>query len=432
MGRLCRGAFPGSWPIEPGFNSVDGAPIALQSLVDQRIDSLQRECAADPSIVSLAGGLPACKLFPKAALAASASRVVRRDGNRALQYDWPEGREELRAWICARLARRGARVSPEEVIITSGAQQAVSIATHVLLGGEGSEGRAGSRHGRAPSVALDPETYPGALDIFRARGAVAQSIEGARCAYVMPALSNPRGRVMPPPERAAWLDWARRTGGHLIEDDAYAELVFRGEPEPPLLAQDRAHVWHTGTFSKTLCPGMRVGWLVPPPSRRAQALERKRLVDLQSNGLTQSILEDFLARDDFDRRLATARRHYERKAEALACALRRHLPEAEFEEPAGGFSIWARLPDGGDDAELLAEAARHGVSFDPGSMFRSRDPRGGPAPLELRLCYSLEPADKLEEGVRRLARAWRGLTRRARAAPARRTPRALERAVAIE
>jgi 2-aminoadipate transaminase len=376
--------------------------------VDQEIDTLQRACAADPSIVSLAGGLPACQLFPKAKIAASASRAVRRDGDRALQYDWPEGREGLREWISRRLAARGASVSKDDVIITSGAQQALSIAAHLLLGSAG-----GEPHRRASEggVALDAETYPGALDIFKARGAVADDARRARCAYVMPAMSNPRGQVMSPAERAGLLSWAAQTGGAILEDDAYAELVFDGEPPAPLLAQDREHVFHVGTFSKTLCPGLRVGWLVMPPKMRALALERKRLVDLQTNGLTQSILEDFLAHDDFGQRLAAARRYYAQGAEALARALRRHLPEAEFNEPKGGFSIWVKLPGTGVDAELLAEAARHGVSFDPGSMFRVRSVARSESPIELRLSYSNEPPRKLDDGVRRLAAAWRGLAR---------------------
>lgn len=356
-------------------------------------------------MISLAGGLPSPGLFPKAELEASAARVVERDGDRILQYDWPEGREELRAFIARRLARRGAEVSPEDVIVTSGAQQAISITARVVLG-QGLSGGEGAA-AEMPGVAMDPKTYPGALDVFRALGAPVRPLDAARCAYTMPAIANPRGTRMPDGARESLLAWASRTGGQIIEDDAYAELGFQGDPPPPLLANDREHVWHAGTFSKTLAPGMRVGWLVAPPEQRARALEQKRLVDLQSSGLAQSILADFLSGDDFDARLAAARRHYEQKAAALVGALRRHLPEAEFEEPAGGFSIWVRLPGRGDDADLLALSAREGVSFDPGSMFRSAPPAGRPERLEVRLCHSLEPIERIEEGVRRLARVWR-------------------------
>ena len=360
--------------------------------MDKRIDRLQRRAAADSSVISLAGGLPASSLFPSRALAASASRVLRREGEQALQYAWPEGREGLRRWVAERLARRGAQVSAADVIITSGAQQAIAVAAELTV----------PRGGR---VAVDAESYPGALDLLRVRGAVlVEHASDAACRYLTPAVTNPRGRRMSPDARAAALEAARRGASFLIEDDAYADLCFDGDAGRPLLADAPGRVFHVGTFSKVLAPGLRIGWLIAPRAQREAALEQKRLQDLQSNSLTQAILDDFLGEDDFDARLARARRLYQRRATRLCAALRRHLPEWTFEAPVGGFSVWAEAPEEGDEPQLLETAARFQTGFDPGRMFVAH---GGSRPIGMRLAFSLEPSSRIEEAVRRLAAAWK-------------------------
>jgi 2-aminoadipate transaminase len=372
--------------------------------MDRRIESLQRRCAADHRVISLGGGLPAPVLFPRRALAAAAARVLRRADDAALQYGWPEGGAELRGYIAAGLRARGVSdVSAEDVVITSGAQQAVAIAVEVLA-------TPGAR------AWVEPESYPGALDILRARGVAlvaGPDAPRARLAYAMPALSNPRGRVAGASARAALLTRARRDETYLVEDEAYADLCFAGPPGAPLLACARERVLLVGTFSKVLCPGLRVGWLVAPRALREEILEAKRIRDLQANGLAQWVLQDFLAHRPLARRLAHARRFYAARAAVLCDALRRELPEWRFDPPEGGFSVWLEGPEPGDDAALLEAAVAHGVGFDPGRLFVFD---GAPRTLSMRVSYSLEPAERLEAGVSRLARAWRVFRRSARAA----------------
>ena len=215
----------------------------------------------------------------------------------------------------------------------------------------------------------------------------------------MPAIGNPRGRAMADADRRALLSRPL----HIVEDDAYAELRFDGSVARPLLADARARVWHVGSFSKTLCPGLRVGWLVPPPAWRERATEIKHASDLQASSLGQTVLELFLERDDFEARLRRARRFYRARAARLLRAVRRHLPAWRCDEPEGGFSLFLQSDEPGDDFALLEEATRHGVGFDPGCIFR---PDNRSTPLALRLCFSYARARDLDEGVRRLARAW--------------------------
>jgi len=361
--------------------------------VDDRIDRLQRISANTRGLLSLAGGLPADELLPRRELAKAFLSVATGKAN-GLQYGWPEGSEGLRSWIAARLVARGAAVTAGDVIVTSGAQQALAIAADLV----GIAGRV---------VATEDETYPGALDLFRGRGArtvgseTRGAPEGSACAYVVAGATNPRGLPMSGARRHGLL----ASGAALIVDEAYAELRFDGVVEEPLLASARDRVFHVGTFSKTLAPGLRVGWLVPPPHLAADALRVKRDLDLQASGLAQAVLEAHLARTDFDEWLSRARRTYASRAARLVGALRRELPWVRFIEPRGAFAVFVETDLGPiDEARALAVATSHGVSYDPGSAFR---PGGELEPFGFRLCFSALGGDAIDEAVRRLARALR-------------------------
>lgn len=350
---------------------------------------MQRVAAARAGVISFAGGLPDPELFPRRRLAQAFGDALRLPGSPALQYGWPEGYAQLREVVAARLRRRGVALQAERVLITSGAQQAISIALRACLREEA-------------TVGIDPYSYPGALDALRAVAARRTSLtQPADAYYVMPALSNPEGRTMTPLERARLLAQARRSRAWILEDDAYAETVFDGLPPAPLLAQAPERVFHIGTFSKALCPGLRIGWLVPPLSVLESCLRFKQTNDLQANSLTQILVERYLTSGDFDGHLRRVRARYRRRAWLLARALERQLPQLRFQVPRGGFSIWLQRDIGIDDARLLDTALAQGVSFDAGRAF-CRDAAVG---LCLRLSFSSVPEAQIEEGVRRLARA---------------------------
>jgi 2-aminoadipate transaminase len=365
--------------------------------VSAAIDDLLRTAATDRRVIGLAGGLPAEAQFPKHALALAFLRVLRRAGTPALQYGWAEGSARLRGFVAARLAARGAAVEAGDVIITSGAQQAIAIALELTA-------RAGD------PVGVGAETYPAALELMRARrlSPLARWV-GPRVRYVMPAVHNPRGDAMPAETRAELL----ATPGLIIEDDAYGELRFDGAPPPPLLAEAPDRVLHVGTLSKTLSPGLRLGWLVAPRRLRARALRLKQGTDLQASSLGQAIAELYLLGDqgeagvDWDGRLRRLRRFYRRRAGLLLRPLAAHLPDWRFTSPAGGFAIWAESGDPEhrvDELAFLRAGIAAGVAFDPGSIFR---PDRAARPFAVRLCFSAAPVAAFEEAARRLALVWR-------------------------
>lgn len=347
------------------------------------IDILLRKAADREGVISFAGGLPAPETFPHKALARASSDSALKVGDSALQYAWPEGRVELRTLIAAKMRSRGAKVQPEDVIITNGAQDALALATEAI---------------GALQVQVNKLTYPGALDIF----------ESQQCAptrgmqpvtYVMPAVSNPCGTTMSLEQRISTLG-----AEVIIEDDAYGELLFGGPPPRPLLADAPDRVYFIGTFSKTVAPGLRVGWLIPPPAMRTKVLEAKARRDLQACGLTQAVLERLLASPDYEERLDKLRAHYLMRSERMLSALTA-LPGCRFSAPAGGFSVWVETELEGTDAAWLYTALENGVAFDPGGLFQV-DPSQH-TNLSMRLSFSSVPIDKIEQGVARLDKAMR-------------------------
>jgi 2-aminoadipate transaminase len=368
--------------------SYDAPPVFLSEH-----DRLQRLAAARPEVISFAGGLPDPRLFPRRELIRAFTTTLERPSCAGLQYGWPEGLPELRRYVAERLAERGANVDPNHVVITSGAQQAFSLTLHAAL-----------RRGAA--LGVEPESYPGALDAARAFGANLTAIdERAQAYYVMPSISNPRGQPLTAPARSQLLAHARDAHAIIIEDDAYADTEFSGKTLRPLLADAPERVFHVGTFSKTLCPGLRVGWVVAPERYLRRLLRAKQNNDLQANGLSQSVVVAYLAQGTFETLKEQARRSYKRRARRLARAVCQHLPQFRFDEPVGGFSLWLESELRLEDEALFDAAVQEGVSLDVGRPFR----RVPSDTLCFRLSYSCVPEGQIEEGIRRLARALRKL-----------------------
>ena len=201
----------------------------------------------------------------------------------------------------------------------------------------------------------------------------------------------------------------------IVEDDAYADLRFDGPAPRPLLADEPRRVLHVGTFSKTLSPGLRVGWFIAPRRLRGGALEIKQSSDLQASSLAQAVLEEYLiggggdAPTAFDHRLIRLRRFYRARAAMMMRALRAHLPDWKFRAPDGGFAIWAEAGDRSqriNEISFLQKAVAARVVFNPGSMFRAS---GAARPLAVRFCFSTAAPADFDGAFRRLARVCRGM-----------------------
>jgi 2-aminoadipate transaminase len=355
--------------------------------MDLRVARLHEEAARRPGLIALAGGLPADELMPRAEISAVLGDVAR--SLDALQYGWPDGNAVLRGWIASRLAARGLAIEPARVIVTAGAQQALALAAAELPGA---------------GVRVDAATYPGALDAFASVGRT--SGDAGDAGYLVAGVSNPHGHDQIEPRRAELL----ALPGPIVVDEAYAELRFDGEVHRPLALDAPDRVWHVGTVSKTLSPGLRIGWLVPPAAHRDAVIARKQASDLQTCSLAQVALARLLDVIDYDDQLDRARRFYAARAERLSAALRRHTPELRFRDPEGGFSLWIETDEVGDDVALLEAAIAAGVSLDPGRLFRASR---ASSPVAFRVSFSHAPFDALDEGARRLATAlarWRALS----------------------
>lgn len=328
--------------------------------MDPRLDRLHRVAAARGGVLSLAGGLPAPELLPRDAIAAA---------------------------TLAALPDTAAAIGADDVVITAGAQQALSLIAGLWP--------AGTR------IAVERETYPAALETFALAGHQVVTSGAAELHYLIDGVSNPHGVDRVGPRRAALL----AGGAPLIVDEAYVELRFDGRVARPLCADAPERVWQLGSFSKVVSPGLRIGWLIAPRAHRAALLARKQAADLQTGGFAQAVLGRWLADADYDGVVARARNLYGARAERLTSALRRHLPGWHATVPEGGFSTWVETDLAGDEVDVVAAAVAHGVVVDPGSMFRAiPDPD---APAAFRLSFSHIPPASLDEAVQRLARAAR-------------------------
>ncbi len=353
--------------------------------------------------ISFARGIPAPDLLPVEELAESAKAALRRAGATALNYGAPGGYEPLRDWIAERHG-----VDRRRVVVTNGSLQAFNFA---------------ARHfaGEGATFLVEAPCYDRSLVILRRVGAAVEAIHqteggldldalstalertsGTRVVYTIPTFQNPSGRTLARESRARLLELARDAGALVLEDDPYRLLRFEGETVPTLfeLAGGDAVLFLT-SFSKTVAPGLRVGYLILPESL-VPAIEGFVLESYVSPSIfAQAVLFEFLAGDLLEPNLERVRAGLRGRRDAMLRALARELPgEARWNEPEGGYFLWLELPPGVGAASLLARAAEAGVTFIPGSDFYVD--RGGEEAA--RLAFSFASPAEIEDGVARLGR----------------------------
>jgi 2-aminoadipate transaminase len=361
---------------------------------------------ARPGVISFAGGLPAPELFDAAGLSAAyAAALADGRAERSLQYSTTEGDPDLRAAIAARLSARGLPTRADDLLVTSGSQQALTLAATVLI-------EPGDR------VLVEEPSYLAALQAFALAGAevvpvacdddgldpdaVAAAAPGARLLYTIPTFHNPTGRTLPLERRLALAAVAERCGLWLIEDDPYGELRYGGEPLPSL-ATLSDHVLALSTLSKVAAPGVRIGWVRTPPALRSALVVAKQAADLHSSTIDQAAVARWLADVDLEAHLGVLRAEYGRRRDALLDGLAAALPPGStHNRPEGGMFVWARLPDGWDSEDLLRRALARDVAFVPGYPFFA----GAPDRAALRFSFTTHPPAEIAEGLARLQEAW--------------------------
>jgi 2-aminoadipate transaminase len=356
-----------------------------------------------PGIISLAGGLPAAEAFPVEAMTEACARVLRDNPREALQYAASEGHAPLRDWVAAELGLHGVKTDAAQVLITTGSQQGLDLVGKVLVD-------------PGSPVAVESPTYLGALQAFSPFEAEFVTVagddegplpagmdaaRGARFMYLIPNFQNPSGRCLSAARRQALAAKAADIGLPVVEDNPYGDLWYDQPPPPPLKATLGDGAVYLGSFSKVLAPGLRLGYVVAPPTLYPKLLQAKQAADLHTPSFNQRVVYEVIKDGFLGRHVPTIRARYKAQRDAMRESLQRHLPAGcRWNVPAGGMFFWVQLPPGLDATALLPRAVEAGVAYVPGAAFFAE---GGHANT-LRLSFVTVSPERIEEGVAALGR----------------------------
>ena len=358
--------------------------------------------------ISFAGGIPDPELFPVELLNELAQKILRDHSARALQYGPTPGLLPLREKIAALMSDIGVAVDSDHIQITSGAQQGISLSGTIFVN-------------PGDIIVTERPTYSAAinsLDLFRPRYEDVESDEEGpdieqvrdcvraeqpvKLAYVIPNFQNPSGRLWSPKRRVAFMDAMAGSETLIIEDDPYGQLAFRDQPPQPLKAIDQdERVIYLGSFSKVLCPGLRVGWIVAPPKILAKYNLAKQFNDLHTSSFDQELINAYLEDAALQPQIDRLRETYAARCTAMLTALDETFPaDVHFTRPEGGLFIWIELPKRINSRDLLELAMQEKVAFIPGDGFFATRPMVN----TLRLNFSAMGPEKIKEGIAILGR----------------------------
>ena len=368
------------------------------------------EITARPEVISLAGGLPDTSTFPPESFAAQMTKIAQESSAQALQYGPTEGFAETKDCIRQVMDLEGMDPDPDDIIVTTGGQQAIDLVAKTLID-------------PGDVVIAEGPTYPGAVPVFCSYQAetlqVGMDDEGMRIdelehvldrlagegrrpkfIYTVPTFQNPAGATMSAERRRRLVEIARERELLVLEDNPYGMLRYEGEPLDPLYKLEGGdYVLYLGTFSKILSPGIRLGWLCAPPPVMEKVVLGKQAADLCTSTLTQYFVREYFGEGRWRDYVGDLRRIYHERRDAMLDALERFFPGgASWSRPEGGLFLWATLPSYIDTTDLLAKALRENVAFVPGAAAYV-DGRGGSS---MRLNFSASGGDEIREGIKRI------------------------------
>jgi len=372
-----------------------------------------------PDIISFAGGLPAPDVFPVEEFSAACERVLHEQGALALQYGATEGYRPLREMIARHTQRYGINITPENVMITSGSQQALDLIGRIFIN-------------RGDRVLVEEPTYLGALQAWNAYGAeyVTVSMDedgmkpdalesalrsGPKFIYVLPNFQNPTGATLSLERRIKLIELADRYGVPIIEDDPYGQLRYEGEHIKSVVTLDnefrqngeagyRGNVIYMSTFSKTLAPGIRLAWVVAPPEVIRKLVQAKQGADLHTSTFNQMVAYEVAHGGFLDRHIWLIRRVYGERRNLMLDAMDEFFPkEVSWTRPKGGLFLWGMMPEYLNSADVLKRAIAQNVAFVPGAPFHA----SGGGTNTMRINFSFATPDKMLIGIERLGKVLR-------------------------
>jgi 2-aminoadipate transaminase len=370
-----------------------------------------------PEIISFGGGLPAPDVFPVQRFREACQKVLSEHGSPALQYGPTEGFQPLREMIARNMARYGIVAGADNVLITSGSQQALDLIGKLLIN-------------RGDRILVEAPTYLGALQAFNVYGAQYVSVPvdsdgliteqldaslrtGPKFMYVLPNFQNPAGVTLAEGRRQQLIVLADKYGIPIVEDDPYGQLRYEGEHIAPLVVMDRenlrrdngftlGNVIYLSTFSKTLAPGIRLAWIVAPEDVISKLVLLKQAADLHTSTFNQWVAYE-VARDGFlDQHVKLIRQVYRERRDVMLQALREYFPhEVAWTHPKGGLFLWVTMPEGTDSKALFQAAIAEDVAFVTGDSFYANN--GHEGGRHMRLNFSHSQPEQIREGIRRLS-----------------------------
>lgn len=368
------------------------------------------QAAADPKIISFAGGLPAPELFPVKEMKAAVDKVFEEHGQEAMQYGAAKGVTALRKVIQQHVKKKENVDSElDNVLVTTGSEQALDLVGKAFVD-------------PGDTVLVEQPTYLCALDVFRSYGANFASVEmdedgmkmdaleealkanpNTKLIYTVPNFQNPTGRTMTEERRKQLAELAEKYDVYVLEDNPYGEIRFAGQHVPAVKSFDKSgHVLYMSTFSKTLAPGFRLGWLVADKNVVNKLTVLKQSADLHTDNLAQFAVAQFFADNDVDAHVKEISALYGKRKNLMLEGIKKYFPEGvKYTDPEGGMFLWVEVPGVDDTVELFKECLEHDVAFVPGDPFFA----DGVQPGAFRLNYSNMKEDQIEVGLKRLGAA---------------------------